>query len=125
VVLVMRSEEESLMNEAIGRHISDYLIKPVNPSQVFLACKRVLDSLRLQDRQRIQDYVAESSRWRQLEPSTLTPDEWIKLAIGIAQWDVRLEAAGDEGLRQAHADLHRGLNLEFARFVENHYSDWV
>ena len=48
VILVTKNEEEALMEEAIGRHISDYLIKPVNPSQVFLACKRVLDAARLQ-----------------------------------------------------------------------------
>ena len=125
VVLVTRSEEESLMNDAIGRHISDYLIKPVNPSQVFLACKRVLDSPRLQDNQRIHDYVAESARWRQLDLSTLTPVEWMRLAKSVAQWDVRLEGAADEGLRQAHADLRRGLNLEFARFVEEGYPGWV
>src|SRR6059036_3934058 len=59
VVLVTRSEEESLMNEAIGRHISDYLTKPVNPSQVFLVCKRVLDSPRLQETREVQDYLAE------------------------------------------------------------------
>ena len=125
VVLVTRSEEESLMNEAIGRHISDYLTKPVNPSQVFLVCKRVLDSPRLQDSRRLHDYVAESSRWRQLELRSLDPAGWLQLAVEVAQWDVHLEALADEGLQQAHADFRRGLNLEFARAVEERYPQWV
>ena len=57
VVLITKSEEETLMEEAIGKRITDYLIKPVNPSQVFLACKRVFDSQKLQDSQRARDYV--------------------------------------------------------------------
>src|SRR5262249_26801552 len=51
VILITKSEEETLMEEAIGRRITDYLIKPVNPSQVYLACKRVLESEKLQDSQ--------------------------------------------------------------------------
>ena len=125
VVLVTRSEEESLMNEAIGRQISDYLIKPVNPSQVFLACKRVLESLRLQDHRRVHEYVTESSAWRQLDLARLTPAEWLALAVSVAQWDVRLEGVDDDGLQQAHVDFRRGLNLEFARFVEERYPQWV
>ncbi len=62
VVLITKSEEETLMEEAIGKRITDYLIKPVNPSQVFLACKRVFDSQKLQDSQRARDYVGEMQR---------------------------------------------------------------
>src|SRR5262245_59212884 len=67
VIMVTKSEEESLMNEAIGRHITDYLIKPVNPSQVFLACKRVVESQQLQDSRRTRDYVSETQRWQSLD----------------------------------------------------------
>jgi DNA-binding response OmpR family regulator len=125
VILVTKSEEESLMNEAIGRSISDYLIKPVNPSQVFLACKRVLDGLKLQDSQRMRDYVGEMQRWQQLDLRTLSVAEWIQLALDIARWDVRFDEASDEGLQQSHTDFHRGLNIEFARFVEQHYPSWA
>src|SRR2546422_1503672 len=52
VILVTKSEEEALMEEAIGKRITDYLIKPVNPSQVYLACKRVLDTDKLQESRR-------------------------------------------------------------------------
>ena len=67
VILITKSEEERLMEEAIGKRITDYLIKPVNPSQVFLACKRVFDAQKLQDSQRARDYVGEMQRWQSLD----------------------------------------------------------
>ncbi len=125
VILVTRSEEESLMNEAIGRHIADYLIKPVNPSQVFLACKRVLDSPRLQDSQRMRDYVTEMQRWQQLDLRGLDAPGWIQLAVDLARWDVRFDSAAEDGLVQAHGDFRRGVNVEFGRFIEDAYPRWV
>jgi CheY-like chemotaxis protein len=125
VILVTRSEEESLMNEAIGRRISDYLIKPVNPSQVFLACKRVLDSPQLEDRQRMREYVSESQRWRELDLRALDAAGWIQLAVEVARWDVRFDNVAEDGLKQAHADYRKELNVEFARFVEEYYPRWV
>jgi CheY-like chemotaxis protein len=125
VILVTKSEEESLMNEAIGRHISDYLIKPVNPSQVFLACKRVLETQRLQDSRHKQDYVAEMQRWQQLNLRSLDVAGWMQLAVDCARWDVGFDGAPEQGLEQAHADFRRGLNVEFGRFVEENYPRWV
>src|SRR6185503_4803958 len=91
VILVTKSEEESLMNEAIGRHITDYLIKPVNPSQVFLACKRVLDGAKLQDSQRTRDYVSEMQRWQEIDIRGLGWEGWLELAVEMARWDVRFD----------------------------------
>ena len=125
VILVTKNEEESLMNEAIGRHISDYLIKPVNPSQVFLACKRVLDSPKLQGSQLHRDYVGDMQRWQQLDMRRLSAAEWIQIAVELARWDVRFDSAPEGGLEQAHADFKRGLNVEFSHFVEAHYPSWV
>ena len=40
VVMVTKSEEENIMEQAIGQKIADYLIKPVNPNQILLALKK-------------------------------------------------------------------------------------
>ena len=125
VILVTKSEEESLMNEAIGRHITDYLIKPVNPSQVFLACKRVLDAARLQESQLARDYVAEMQRWQTLDLRALDWRGWTDLAVDIARWDVRFDGVRESGLEQAHLDFRKGLNVEFGKFVEDGYPGWV
>ncbi len=125
VILITKSEEERLMEEAIGKHITDYLIKPVNPSQVFLACKRVFDTQKIQDSQRARDYVAEMQGWQMLDRRGLDWKGWVDLAIEIARWDVGLDGAPEAGLQQAHGDFRRSLNIDFGRFIEEHYPGWV
>lgn len=125
VVLITKSEEETLMEEAIGKRITDYLIKPVNPSQVFLACKRVFDAQKLQDSQRARDYVGEMQRWQQLDPRRLDFRGWTDLAVEVARWDVGLDGAPEAGLQQAHGDFRKSLNGDFSHFIEAHYPRWV
>src|SRR6185295_7282984 len=118
VILITKSEEERLMEQAIGKHITDYLIKPVNPSQVFLACKRVFDTQKIQDSQRARDYVGEMQSWQMLDRRRLDWKGWVDLAVEIARWDVGLDGAPESGLQQAHIDFRRSLNIDFGRFVE-------
>ena len=125
VILITKSEEETLMDEALGKRITDYLIKPVNPSQVFLACKRVFDSVRLQDSQRARDYVTEMQRWQMIDARRLDWQGWVDLAVDVARWDVHFDGVTEEGLKQAHADFRRSLNIDFARFIEDNYGGWV
>ena len=125
VILVTKSEEEALMEEAIGKRITDYLIKPVNPSQVYLACKRVLDTDRLQESRRARDYAGEMQRWQGIDVRGLDWDGWVELATDVARWDVRFDDLHEEGLQQAHLDFRRALNIEFGRFVESGYGNWV
>src|SRR5262245_54677510 len=121
VVLVTKNEAESLMDEAIGRRIDDYLIKPVRPTQLFLALKRLLESERLQESRRARDYVAELARLRAESAEGLDWRGWIDLYGRSAQWDVELDQVDDEGLKQAHEGQRRELNVEFGRYVENAY----
>ncbi len=125
VILITKSEEETLMEEAIGKRITDYLIKPVNPSQVFLACKRVFDSQKLQDSQRARDYVGEMQRWQTMDIRHLDWAGWAALAVDVAKWDVGLDGAPEAGLQQAHGDFRRSLNIDFSRFIEDKYPGWV
>ncbi len=125
IVLVTQNEAESLMDEAIGKRIDDYLIKPVRPTQIFLAVKRLLESDRLQEGQRARDYVAELSRLRAESAEGLDWRGWIDLYARSAQWDVELDRVDDPGLKQAHADQRRELNVEFGRTVESHYESWA
>ena len=125
VVMVTKSEEEELMNDALGRRIEDFLIKPVKPTQVFLAIKRILDGRRILREQLAQTYAAESN---QLRANIMTPmswEEWIQLYVRLVSWDLELDRFRDPGLRQAHVDLEQSANAEFARFVVDTYEDWV
>lgn len=125
IVLVTKNEAESLMNEAIGRRIDDYLLKPVRPAQIFLALKRILESDRLLEGQRTRDSVAELARMRAGLADGLDLRGYIDLYDRSARWDVELDGMDDAGLRQAHADQRREMNVSFAQHVEASYESWL
>lgn len=125
IVLVTKNEAESLMDEAIGRRIDDYLLKPVRPTQIFLALKRLLESDRLQESRRARDYVAELARLRAESTVGLDWRGWIDLYGRSAQWDVELDQVDDVGLKQAQSDQRRELNVEFGQYVESAYESWM
>src|SRR2546426_7830302 len=125
IVLVTKNEAESLMDEAIGRRIDDYLLKPVRPTQIFLALKRLLEADRLQESRRARDYMAELARLRSESAEGLDWRGWIDLYARSAQWDVELDQVDDEGLKQAQGGQRRELDVEFSSYVEAHYESWV
>jgi CheY-like chemotaxis protein len=125
IVLVTKNEAESLMNEAIGKRIDDYLITPVRPTQIFLVLKRILDSDRLQEGQRTRDSVAELARMRAGLAQGLDWRGYLDLYDRSARWDVELDQVDDAGLKQAHRDQRRELNAAFAQYVESHYEAWI
>ena len=59
VVMITKNEEENVMEEALGAQISDYLIKPVNPHQILLTLRRIIDSKRLVREKTASDYQQE------------------------------------------------------------------
>lgn len=125
VILITKSEQEELMDEALGKRITDYLIKPVNPSQIFLAVKKVFEAQDLERTQAARDYVHHVQTLATLDSSRLNWQEWIDLAVDLARWDLEMDRLGDVGLRQAHLDQRRELNAEFSRFIERSYPQWV
>ena len=123
VVMVTKSEEEHLMEEAMGGQIADYLTKPVNPSQVLLTAKRLLDRARIEgeasQRAYLQAFPELSGRLSGAE----TPGDWVDLYLDLMAHDARLDA--EEGVRQVLDDQLREANQAFGRYVERHYADWV
>ena len=123
VVMVTKSEEEHLMEEALGGQISDYLTKPVNPSQILLTCKRLLDRTRLRHEKVSHDYL---QRFNQITMALMNPlshQEWVDLYRELVHYDIELE--GDEGARQILEDQYHEANRTFGRFIEDHYRDWI
>jgi CheY-like chemotaxis protein len=125
VVLVTKNEAESLMNEAIGRRIDDYLIKPVRPTQILLVLKRLLDSDRLLEGQRARDSVEELARIRADLSGNLDWRAYVDLYDRAARWDVEMDSVDDPGLKQAYQDQRRELNASFAQHVETRYEAWL
>ncbi len=124
VIMITKSEEEHLMNAAIGRQVTDYLTKPVNPSQIWLACKKLFDTRRLVRDQKTRDYVTEFDRIRSLRHGILEWSDWFELASRVAHLDIEL-ATTDESLYQSHQDQKAEINREFSRFIEGNYVRWL
>jgi DNA-binding response OmpR family regulator len=125
VVMVTKSEAESLMEEAIGSKITDYLVKPVNPSQILMACKKILESKKISAEYVSRDYIKEFQNISITLNSELTEEEWIELYIKLTNWDMELDAHPELGLRQTLQDQKRESNAEFGKFVERNYRKWI
>jgi CheY-like chemotaxis protein len=124
VVLITKSEEERLMNEAIGKRIADYLIKPVNPSQIWLALKRLTEGKQLVEGQFTRDYVAEFNRLQAARMGSINIDQWIELYVRMTNLERELFSIEDTGLKQTHMDQKREMNADFCRFMDGAYRDW-
>ena len=123
VVMVTKSEEETLMEEALGGQISDYLTKPVNPSQILLTCKRLLERSRLRQQSLSQSYLQSFNQIAQRLHQPLSHAEWVELYLELVRYDLELEE--DEGARDILDDQVRDANRIFGQFIEDHYSEWI
>ena len=124
VVMITKSEEESIMEDAIGAKISDYLIKPVNPNQVLLTIKKILHTSQLQSEKSAQTYL---QHFRQLSsrihPQT-TWQEWIEIYRELTKWHIDLEK-GDEALIEMLDNQFHDANREFGKFIQQNYENWL
>ncbi len=123
VVMVTKSEEEHQMEEALGGQINDYLTKPVNPSQILLTCKRLLEHGRLRNERISQDYMR---RFNQITLALMNPlshEEWVVLYRELVRYDVLLEY--DQAAREVLADQYREANRVFGRYIEEAYQGWI
>ncbi|MBI3194916.1 MAG: bifunctional response regulator/alkaline phosphatase family protein [Ignavibacteriae bacterium] len=125
VVMVTKNETEGLMEDAIGTKISDYLTKPVNPSQILLTCKKFLEGKKITEQYVSRDYIKELQDISISLQSPLDADEWIQLYEKISDWSIELDAHPESGLQQTLADQVRECNVECSKFIERNYRNWL
>lgn len=125
VVMITKSEEEYIMEDAIGSQIADYLIKPVNPNQILLSLKRILDNRRLVSEKTTSNY---QQAFRQIAmdlSQTGTLDEWIDMYKRLIYWELELDQLENEGMNEILSIQKQEANNLFADFIEDHYRDWL
>lgn len=124
VVMITKSEEESIMEDAIGAKISDYLIKPVNPNQILLTTKRILERSRLQSEKSAQSYLKEFGRLSaKIHPGT-TWQEWINIYRELSKWQLDL-GEGDETMMEVLSEQFRNANKDFGKYIAGNYKGWI
>jgi CheY-like chemotaxis protein len=125
VVMITKNEDEGLMEEAIGVKISDYLTKPVNPSQVLLACKKFLEGRKITGAQVSRDYIKEFNAISMALQNGLSASEWTSLYVKLVEWSMELDQHPELGLKQMLTDQIKECNVEFCKFAERNYRDWL
>ncbi|MBS3741157.1 MAG: response regulator [Candidatus Cloacimonetes bacterium] len=125
VIMVTKNEEEGLMNKAISKQITDYIIKPINPHQVLMAIKKILMSEKIR-RDRIGEEYTRFSSWLNREIFS-APDlkKWYEIYSKFVRWDLRLDKLGYEDLLNIHTYERKNTNEEFSEYITENYKNFI
>ncbi|MDR3252678.1 MAG: PglZ domain-containing protein [Tannerella sp.] len=124
VVMVTKSEEESIMNQAIGNKIADYLIKPVNPHQLLLSIKKNLHKSYIITETTTTNYQQEFNRISTQINAAASTDDWIAIYKKIVYWELTLED-GQTEMQDLLKIQKKEANNAFGKFVKKNYQTWI
>ena len=124
VVMITKSEEEYIMEEAIGNKIADYLIKPVNPNQILLSLKKNLDHSRLISEKTTSNYQQEFRKIAMDLAMVNSYEEWVNLYQKLIYWEIQLEDIEDAGMFEILESQKNEANIQFGKFIEKNYAKW-
>ena len=125
VIMITKSEEEHIMEEAIGSKISDYLIKPVNPNQILLAVKKCLDGKRLLSEKVMTDYQREFRELGIKMMGKMDVKDWYDVYGRLTHWTLELENSEDDSMQEVLSMQFEDANRQFGKFIENNYEGWI
>ena len=125
VIMVTKSEEENIMDKAVGSKIADYLIKPVNPNQVLLSIKKNVHQQQLVTEQTTADYRAEFGRLATSLQMADTFADWCALYRRLTAWEIELEGSTDQSIKEILAYQKNEANQAFSKFVRRNYYNWI
>jgi CheY-like chemotaxis protein len=124
MIMITKSEEEYIMEEAIGSKIADYLIKPVNPNQILLSLKKNLDHSRLVSQKTTLDYQKEFRKITMEMAMVNSYEDWIELYKKLIFWELELENINDQSMVEILESQKTEANSQFGKFIERNYEDW-
>lgn len=124
VVMITKSEEEYIMEEAIGNKIADYLIKPVNPNQILLSLKKNLDHSRLVSEKTTSNYQQEFRKIAMDMAMVNSHDAWASLYQKLIYWEIQLEDIEDASMFEILESQKTEANIQFGKFIDKNYESW-
>lgn len=124
MIMITKSEEEYIMEEAIGSKIADYLIKPVNPNQILLSLKKNLDHSRLISQKTTLDYQKEFRKISMEMAMVNSHEEWIEFYKKLIFWELELENIDDQNMIEILESQKAEANSQFGKFIERNYENW-
>ncbi|NRB47543.1 MAG: PglZ domain-containing protein [Saprospiraceae bacterium] len=125
VVMITKNEEENVMEEALGAQISDYLIKPVNPHQILLTLRRIIDSKRLVREKTASDYQQEFRTILMDINSGLDYEEWVDIYKRIIGWELKIDESDTSEMADILAMQKSEANAAFSKYLVKNYVSWI
>lgn len=125
IIMVTKNEEEWLMEEAIGSHIANYLTKPVNPSQVLIACKNILENKSIQTNKTIKDFIKYFNDLSNNSYDIQDIDQWYGIYNDICDWSIKLDCVDDKNILNMLESQKKIINHYFNNFIFKNYKNWM
>lgn len=125
IVMITKNEAENIMEEAIGAQIADYLIKPVNPNQILLTLKKLIESKDLVREKTTSGYQQDFRQIFMEINSGLKHEEWADIYKKIIAWEIKLDEANTSEMSEILASQKSEANSEFSRYILKNYMDWM
>ena len=125
VVLITKNETENLMDDAIGSQISDYLIKPVNPNQVLLSIKKIIDNRRLVVEKTTTAYQQQFSQLFMALNNNPDYNDWMDIYKKLVYWELEMEKSDSPEMQEILHSQKQEANREFFKFISRHYTSWL
>jgi CheY-like chemotaxis protein len=125
IVMITKSEEERIMEQAIGSKIADYLIKPLNPNQILLSVKKILDNKRLVSETTNHGYQQDFRNIAMQYNDRMNHAEWVDIYKKLIFWELELDASNDKSMEEVFLMQKSEANSNFCNFIEENYEDWL
>jgi CheY-like chemotaxis protein len=125
VVMVTKTEDEFVMDDAIGSQIADYLLKPVNPKQLWLAIKKQVDHKRLVSEKITSQYQREFGKLSIELNDRLDAEEWKNIYRKLVHWEIELEKSNDSNLIDILTTQKDEANSNFYKYINDNYKQWI
>ena len=124
IVMCTKSEEENIMEQAIGSKIADYLIKPVNPSQILLSLKKNIHQKEIVTEVTQSGYQQDYQQIAMQMMNCRTYEDWIDIYKRLVRWELDLSST-DSSMTEMLKMQKEEANIGFAKYVSKNYLDWV
>ena len=125
VVMITKSEEEHIMEDAIGSKIADYLIKPLNPNQILLSVKKILDNKRLVSEKTNMNYQQEFRNISMMVQDSRDYQDWVEIYKKLVYWELEIMNADTGSMGEVLTMQKDEANSNFSKFIIDNYEDWL
>ncbi len=125
VIFVTQSSDDAFVDVALGKQVTDFLVKPIGVAQIAATLKRHLDAQQLVDNSIPGRYTTDFNAIRAIKESNLHWQEWVDIYVKLLEWDLVSERLAEGGLEETHLEQKKECNTEFSDFVEANYPAWI